>query len=121
MAEEIAPKFEYENVPPRVSNHKSNLDGKKILSSKTTLKYKKKLNVLAQYGFQSEDDLYRNPRAVLAVMRAEVKTFGDMSYFLSAIFWVLGKQDFEKDARAKPYYDEFQNVKKHSQEESYIK
>lgn len=114
-------KFAYDNVPARISNHKSNVDGTKVLHKKTTKKYKDKLDVLASYGFQDEASLLRNPRAALAVMRAEAKTFWDMSSFLSAVFWVIGKQDFEKDPRGKPYYEEFQHVKKHSGQESYKK
>lgn len=119
--EELKEKFAYDKVPPRVSNHKSNVDGKKTLSSTTILRYKKKLDILAEYGFSDEASLLKNPLAVLAVMRTYVKTFGDMSAFLSAVFWVIGRQDFEKDSRGKPYYDEFQKVKKHSGLELYSK
>lgn len=114
-------KFSYENVPPRISNHKSNLTGTKTLSSTTVRRYKKKLDILAEYGFSDEASLLRSPLAVLAVIRTYVKTFGDMSAFLSAIFWVIGRQDFEKDPRGKPYYTEFQKVKKHSGLELYVK
>jgi hypothetical protein len=37
-----------------------------------------------------------------------------MFYFLSAVFYAIGTQDFTKDPRGKPYYDEFQKIKKHS-------
>lgn len=102
--------FDTTNIPERLSKTTG-----KPLSKETIKKYKTKLNILAdEYGFDTPEKLLDSAPAVVVFMRNHSKRYVDMFYFLSAVFYAIGTQDFTKDPRGKPYYDEFQKIKKHS-------
>ena len=79
----------------------------KEISANTKRIYKSKLNILAKAGFMNKDDLLEKSDDVIRFLKELEPSKVVLGQFLAAIFYIIGKRDYEKDKRGKIYYDTF--------------
>jgi hypothetical protein len=80
----------------------------KEISASTLKLYKSKLNTLSKDGFKTKDDLLNKSSDVVKALKEKDLTKQGLGQYLAAIFYAIGRQDFEKDPRGKVYYTLFQ-------------
>jgi hypothetical protein len=90
------PKFEFE------------LNPEKSLAPRTIATYKSYLNKLAEKGIKNKNDILSNPQKVVDIVKEIGDTKIKRNYLFGAIFYVTGRQDFEKDPRGLPIFKAFQ-------------
>jgi len=79
----------------------------KEISANTKRIYKSKLNILAKAGFMNKDDLLEKSEDVIRFLKELEPTKVILGQFLAAIFYIIGKRNFDQDKRGKIYYDTF--------------
>lgn len=79
----------------------------KEISANTKRIYKSKLNILAKAGFMNKEDLLERSEDVIKFLKELDLTKVVLGQFLAAIFYMIGKRDYEKDKRGKIYLDTF--------------
>lgn len=82
--------------------------------TKNTIKtYKSQLNKMSgALGYTTAGHLITKHREILAWARATYSEVVKRKLFLSSVFYILNQKPFIKMGVAKPYYDEFQKLKK---------
>ena len=82
--------------------------------TKNTIKtYKSQLNKMSgALGYTTAGHLITKHRAILAWSRKTYSEVVQRKLFLSSVFYILNQKPFIKMGVAKPYYDEFQKLKK---------
>lgn len=85
----------------------------KSISAGTKKIYKQKLNVLARsVNVLNKEDILNNSKEVAEYINGLTNKQG-RNLSLAAIFYAIGRQDFERDPRGYPIYQAFQdNYKK---------
>lgn len=79
----------------------------KEISANTKRIYKSKLNILAKAGFMNKEDLLEKSEDVIRFLKELDPSKVVLGQFLAAIFYIIGKRDYEKDKRGKIYLDTF--------------
>jgi hypothetical protein len=82
--------------------------------TKNTLKtYKGQLNKMyGALGYKTVGQLINKHSEILAWLRITYPDISKQKLFMSSVFYMLNRKPFIKMGVAKPYYDEFQKMKK---------
>jgi hypothetical protein len=86
---------------------------KKNLTKNTVKTYKSQLNKMSgALGYTTAGHLITKHKQILAWSRTTYPEVVKRKLFLSSVFYILNQKPFIKMGVAKPYYDEFQKLKK---------
>lgn len=83
----------------------------KSLSATTIRKYKICLDKLSDVGFVTKQDLLQKPKDAVAQINSLASSKTDAMYFYSAVFYIIGREDFTKSPPHAYYYNEFNKYK----------
>ena len=80
----------------------------KVIAASTKRTYKSKLNILSKANIaHNKEDLLEKSEDVIKYLKELEPSKVVLGQFLAAIFYIIGKRNFEKDKRGKIYYDTF--------------
>jgi len=83
----------------------------KSLSATTLRKYKNCLNSLSEQNINTKQDLLSNPQDVINKINTLASSKTEAMYFYSAVFYIIGREDFTKSPPHASYYNEFNKYK----------
>lgn len=79
----------------------------KSIADSTKRLYQQKLNTLSKSGYKNRNDLLNNATAIVSFIDTK-NSRQTRSLYYAAIFYILGRVDFDAEPRAKPFYEAFQ-------------
>ena len=105
------PELDIQSIPKKGFEFVINPD--KNVTKNTLKTYKGQLNKMSRMiGYTTVGQLINKHSEILAWLRTTSPDISKQKLFMSSVFYMLNRKPFIKMGVAKPYYDEFQKMKK---------